>query len=101
MKPSWFIAAATSFNGRFKSPGLAGKNPEEQVKSILASASEKNYKELRSRHIDDYRKIFNRVELSLEQAEIINCLLIQELRIIPGNLTRPWWNFCFSMGVTC
>jgi alpha-L-fucosidase 2 len=59
------IAAATSFNGRFKSPGLEGKNPEEQVKSILSSASKKDYNELRSRHVADYRKLYTRVELNL------------------------------------
>jgi alpha-L-fucosidase 2 len=60
------IAAATSFNGRFKSPGLGGKMPEQQVKSILSSAQEKNYKQLRSRHIADYKNIFDRVDLYLE-----------------------------------
>jgi alpha-L-fucosidase 2 len=60
------VAASTSFNGRFKSPGLEGKNPEEQVKSIISSASEKNYNDLRTRHLADYRKLFDRVELKLE-----------------------------------
>ena len=60
------IAAATSYNGRFKSPGLDGKKPEELVGSILASASEKKYKELLSRHIADYRSLFDRVELKLK-----------------------------------
>ena len=59
------IAAATSFNGRFKSPGLEGKNPEEQVKSILSSVADKDYDQLRSRHIADYKKIYDRVELNL------------------------------------
>jgi alpha-L-fucosidase 2 len=59
------IATATSYNGRFKSPGLDGKNPEDQLKSILKSATEKNYSELLSRHIHDYRNLFDRVELKL------------------------------------
>ncbi len=59
------IAVATSYNGRFKSPGLEGKKPEELVKPILAAASEKIYEVLRYRHVADYKNIYSRVELSL------------------------------------
>jgi len=59
------LAAATSYNGRFKSPGLDGLEPVDQVKEILSLAKKSNYDTLRNRHIKDYQHIFNKVSLSL------------------------------------
>ena len=65
------LSAATSFNGFDKSPGLQGKDPEIEASSYmqkaLASAEDINklYPTLLKRHSDDYRALFNRVELSL------------------------------------
>ena len=65
------LSAATSFNGFDKSPGLEGKNAGAEAASIMNKAlsiAKKNelYKTLLKRHLNDYRELYNRVELSLE-----------------------------------
>jgi alpha-L-fucosidase 2 len=66
------IATGTSYNGRFKSPGLAGKDPEAEVKQILAGVADMTYDSLFSRHIRDYRAFFGRVQLNLDNIGATN-----------------------------
>ena len=51
------FTAATSFRYDF---------PEGACKGILEKASEMSYEELKSRHIEDYRSLFDRMELTFE-----------------------------------
>ncbi|MFC2111705.1 glycoside hydrolase N-terminal domain-containing protein [Bacteroidota bacterium] len=59
------LAAATSFNGRFKSGGLEGKDYETIASAILEEASSKTTEDLLQRHKEDYHSLFNRVEIDL------------------------------------
>jgi len=65
------LSAATSFNGFDKSPGLQGKNPAIEASQNLDKALGagktvyKLYTTLLKRHVDDYRSLFDRVELHL------------------------------------
>ena len=59
------IAAATSFNGPFKSPALEGKDYAAIAGDILANAGSKGWSELKNNHVRDYTDLFNRVNLQL------------------------------------
>jgi alpha-L-fucosidase 2 len=61
-----FLSEATSFNGFNKSPGLAGKDPSIEAKANLQKAMSKSFAQLKSEHIADYRRLFNRVQLHLD-----------------------------------
>ena len=60
-----YLTEATSFNGFNKSPGLAGKDPSLEASENLNSAFKKDFDQLRSAHIEDHQKLFNRVKLDL------------------------------------
>ena len=65
------LSAATSFNGFDKSPGLQGKDAGAEAlahmqKALgLSAKANELYAALLKRHLDDYRALFNRVELCL------------------------------------
>jgi len=59
------VSAATSFNGFDQSPGLAGLDPAPLSARRLDSASRKSYAGLRAAHLQDYQRLFRRVELDL------------------------------------
>jgi alpha-L-fucosidase 2 len=60
-----YVAGATSYNGFDKSPGLNGKDPSVEATAIINSACNKTFEELKSAHISDFRKLFDRVSLDL------------------------------------
>lgn len=66
------LVANTSFNGFDKSPGREGKDESllcyEQIDKIEIIP----YRELVSRHIEDYQKLFSRVEFSLGNDDFSN-----------------------------
>ena len=62
------IAAASSYNGYDKSPSRDGADPSIRARRDLAAASQKTYAELLSRHIADYRALYDRVTLRLDGA---------------------------------
>ncbi len=74
-----YFSAATSFNGHEKSPGKEGKNPSLAVKKFLEKAMTKSFEELRHSHTEDYKSLFDRVELDLGPA------------IAPENLSTDQW----------
>ena len=47
-------------------------NPADLCKNYLRNLNGKSYKELKDNHIEDFRKLFNRVELDLGTSEISN-----------------------------
>lgn len=61
-----YLSEATSFNGFDKSPGLNGKDPSVEARSNLDKAHVKKYNVLKSTHIADYQKLFQRVSLQLK-----------------------------------
>jgi len=62
-----YISAATSFNGFDKDPAKNGLNNKTLAAKQLTEAFALSDKELLKRHLLDYQKLFNRVELKLEE----------------------------------
>ncbi|MGC1391222.1 MAG: glycoside hydrolase family 95 protein, partial [Bacteroidales bacterium] len=60
-----YVSTATSFNGFDKDPSMQGINDENVAKSQLDKAFPKSFQELKSDHLADYQKYFNRVSLNL------------------------------------
>jgi alpha-L-fucosidase 2 len=57
------LAAATSFNGFDKSPGLQGLDPSKEVNARMNEVSMRTYSQLLGNHIHDYQPIFNRMKI--------------------------------------
>jgi alpha-L-fucosidase 2 len=76
------LSAATSFNGFDKCPDSEGRDEKEISQRRLDNASLKDYSILKSEHIADYRKYFERVELRLseKQSNPVNKTLPSDFR---------------------
>lgn len=59
------LSLATSFNGYKKSPSKEGVNPSQKASVILDQAMKYGYDELRARHLQDYKNLFDRVKIEL------------------------------------
>jgi alpha-L-fucosidase 2 len=62
------LVAATSFVNY----NDISANPSERCKKYLKELETKSYKELKSEHINDYQKLYSRVELNFGSSEISN-----------------------------
>ncbi|WP_430146702.1 glycoside hydrolase family 95 protein [Paenibacillus rhizolycopersici] len=62
------LAAATNFAGYEMAPGSGGVDPAERCRTALIAAAELGYERLRERHVEDHRRLFERVELRLGSA---------------------------------
>jgi alpha-L-fucosidase 2 len=60
-----YVSIATSFNGFDKDPATEGVNDENLAKDQLEKAFPKSFQELKSSHLADYQKYFDRVNLNL------------------------------------
>jgi alpha-L-fucosidase 2 len=74
------VSLATSFNGFDKNPAKDGLNDDEIAEKRLQLASRKSIAELKSRHLQDYQKFFNRVSLQLNQTDAPELPTDQRLR---------------------
>lgn len=61
-----FLAAKTDFVQNPASNYRKKIDLEQQVKDLVETAKEKGYAQLKSRHIEDYQTLFQRVQLDLE-----------------------------------
>lgn len=59
------LSLATSFNGFDKSPSREGIDPSVKAAGFLDKAIEHDYETLKSRHLADYKELFDRVDLQL------------------------------------
>lgn len=59
------LAGATSYNGVDKLPGSEGVDPAMAVNRDLSAALGKTYEQLLANHTEDYRNLFDRVQLTL------------------------------------
>lgn len=59
------LSGDTSYNGFDKSPSKEGVDPSIVAKANLKKAMGKNFKELKSNHLKDYKNLFDRVSFSL------------------------------------
>lgn len=63
---TFVFAIKTSFNGYDKMPVSEGAEYMEACKKTIADAAQFSYEELRERHIKEYKKYFDRVELEID-----------------------------------
>ena len=73
------LSIGTSFNGFDKEPGLEGKDERQIAFDFLEKASSLSFNELKSRHINDFSTLFNRVSLSLNNATAPDLPIYQRL----------------------
>ncbi len=66
------VSAATSFNGIDKCPDKDGKNEVAEDLKYLNAASTKSYESIKTVHVKDYTKFFNRLNLSINNLPAIN-----------------------------
>ena len=59
-----YLSAATSFNGWNKSPSREGVDASAKAASILDKAAASSWKEIKKRHTEDYKALFDRVSLN-------------------------------------
>jgi alpha-L-fucosidase 2 len=59
------LSAATSYDGFDKSPSQKGVDPGVLAKKYLQLAEKKTFSELYNNHLNDYRKLFDRVAFKL------------------------------------
>lgn len=60
-----FFTCESSFNGYDKHPNLEGKEYKQKCLDMLHDVCEKNYDDIKNRHIEDYQSYYNRVTLDL------------------------------------
>ena len=63
------LAVRTSFNGWNKHPVLEGKEYIQPCLKDLEAAAQRSYEELRERHVQDHRALYDRVSLDLGGGE--------------------------------
>ncbi|HMQ60407.1 MAG TPA: glycoside hydrolase family 95 protein [Flavilitoribacter sp.] len=66
------ITCGTSYNGRNHSAGLDGKDPAAVAGERMAAVKSLSLKNLKKRHLKDYRSLFGRVDLQLTAAPTQN-----------------------------
>ena len=74
------VCMATSFNGFDKDPEREGKNEKAIVNASVPLLMQKTYNSLKNRHIEDYKKYFNRVVLDLKPDLAVNMPTDERLR---------------------
>lgn len=65
----FYITAATSYNGLMKSPSREGADYKAKNAQYLNNASAYGYDELFKRHLNDYKKLFDRVSININSDE--------------------------------
>jgi alpha-L-fucosidase 2 len=73
------LSIGTSFNGFDKDPGLEGKDEKKIAAGFLDKISGISFDELKSRHINDFSGLFNRVAISLNHSGPPNLPVYQRL----------------------
>lgn len=63
-----YISLATSFNGFDRDPAKNGRDSKALAEKQLTNALAKTHPSLKTAHIQDYQKFFNRVRLDLAEA---------------------------------
>ncbi len=67
-----YVAAATSFNGFDKCPDAQGKDENKLAMQAIIAAATKKFDAIKTAHIADYQKYFNRVAFSIKDTTIRN-----------------------------
>lgn len=81
-----YLTNATSFNGFDKSPGRDGKDPHAEATANMQRAESKAFDDLRSDHISDYQRLFNRVSFKIDnKSENASLPTDQRLKAFTGD----------------
>ena len=67
-----YVSAATSFNGYDKCPDKDGKDENKLAISYLENALKSNYEQIKTAHIKDFQKYFNRLIFSIADNDLSN-----------------------------
>ena len=60
------VAVASNFNGYDNAPEINGADPSALNLNVLSKTTNKSYSKLLQNHVADYRKLFNRVSLQIQ-----------------------------------
>ncbi|MFZ4456878.1 MAG: glycoside hydrolase family 95 protein [Bacteroidales bacterium] len=101
-----YVSIATSFNGFDKNPVTEGKPYKSIANTQLQNASSKTFEQLKSAHVADYQKYFNRVQLNLGNDSTINLPTDERLkRYAAGKsdirLEELYFNFGRYLLISC
>jgi alpha-L-fucosidase 2 len=83
------VSIATSFNGSDKDPGLDGKDEKKMAADYLEKAALLSYEDLKSRHINDFGTIFNRVTFSINNSTAPDLPIYQRLINYKDSIPDP------------
>ena len=92
------LSMATSFNGFDKSPSREGKDPEQINRNFLEKAKGKSFKELKKRHVSDYKNLFDRVKFELKSDDFSNLTTPKRLKNYISNNDFNLNTFLFQYG---
>jgi alpha-L-fucosidase 2 len=94
-----YVSMATSFNGFDKDPVLQGRAYKSIAAQQLQLASAKQYNMLKSAHVKDYQRFFNRVQLHLGNDSVAQWPTDERLkRYAKGGIDKPLEALYFNFG---
>lgn len=67
-----YVTIETSFNGFDKNPATEGKDNRKLAKQYLNAAVSKDFSQIKTAHITDYQRLFNRMTLDLGKSDAPN-----------------------------
>jgi len=83
------VSIATSFNGSEKDPGLEGTDEKKMAADYLEKASSLSYEDLKSRHLNDFSSLFNRVTFSIDNSTSPDLPIYQRLINYKDSVSDP------------
>jgi alpha-L-fucosidase 2 len=86
------VSVSTSYNGFDKSPTREGAHPAERNRNIIAACGSRTYEQMRSAHVKDYKRLFDRVSLDLGTQP--NTPSDQRLSQPDSSLDALYFQFC-------
>ena len=75
------VSAATSFNGFDKCPDSAGKDEQALARAHLERAAKRDAAALRAAHVADFRRLFDRMSLSINPGQDDRSMLPTDRRL--------------------
>jgi alpha-L-fucosidase 2 len=93
-----FLTIATNY--RMEYPHYTGEDPASITDSVLSAAVESGYDQLRKRHIQDYRSLYNRVSFELPGIDSVESLSTGErFRRLKSGMEDPGYAvLAFNLG---
>jgi alpha-L-fucosidase 2 len=93
------ISAGTSYNGFNKNPVTQGRDSRAVCSSFIDAASKIPFDKLYGRHVDDYQRLFNRVDIYLGTGKEINEPTNERVEAVKkGNIDKQLATLYFQYG---